>query len=155
MSRRTTREFVDAVRIVVLSDGRRIHLDDIETAEIGRSYLDDLDATIGSIEGQLVAADSGSEISPDPNWRPRAELALKRKRRIRPRLQHRIGELTRAERQLRDGVKPNRDRPEALERRIAFIDAAEELLERDLFVEIWERAREKQPMLFADVERVS
>ena len=80
-------------------------------------------------------------------------MALKRKRRQRPRLQQKIGELRRAERQVRplpDATTSPKDG-----RRKAFINAAEMVLGKEACAEIWAKAREMQPAAFAESEALS
>ncbi|MBB2963770.1 hypothetical protein [Methylobacterium sp. R2-1] len=84
---------IRGVNVVILSDGREVHIDDVTTAAEGQTILDDLDGAILGIEDQL-AFDDGRN---GPLWRKRAETALKKKRRQRPGLQRRIGDLRRAE----------------------------------------------------------
>ncbi|MFY9292724.1 MAG: hypothetical protein WAP03_18820 [Methylorubrum rhodinum] len=144
MSTSDRRDPVRGVNLVLLSDGREIHLDDIATAAQGQAILDGLDGAILTIEDQLAHAVPGA----DPSWRKRAEMALKRKRRQRPALQQRIGVLRRAERQAEqpqfEPGFPKRDG-----RRRAFIDAATELLPPETVTEIWARAAEQVPVAFA------
>lgn len=142
---------IRGVNVVVLSNGQEIHLDDVTTSAEGQTVLDDLDGAILGIEDQL-AFDDGRNGSV---WRKRAEMALKKKRRQRPGLQQRIGELRRAERQAaaHPPSGPGPDRRDA--RRKAFIDAAEELLPRETFVELWARAAERVPTAFGDVSEIA
>lgn len=137
------------VNVVLRRDGSEIHLDDIETAAQGQAILDEIDAAILAIEDQ-VDNDDGRN---GQDWRSRANTALKKKRRIRPALQKRIADLRRSERQaaaLAQPVKDIRVGPEA--RRTAFINAAEELLDAEVFTEIWARAAERNPAAFAGKE---
>jgi hypothetical protein len=144
MSAPPTDRPIRGVNVIVLRDGREAHLDDITTAAEGQTILDDLDGSILGIEDQL-AFDDGRN---GPVWRKRAEMALKKKRRQRPGLQQRIGELRRAERQAaaHPPAGPGPDRRDA--RRKAFIDAAEELLPHETFIELWVRAAERAPFAF-------
>lgn len=87
------RQWLRGVNVVRRRDGSEVHLDHIVTADAGQALLDEVDATILSIESQLDHIDGR-----DANWRSRAEIALKKNRRIRPALQRRIGDLRRAER---------------------------------------------------------
>lgn len=133
---------VRSINTILLSDGREIHLDDVATAAEGQTILDDVDEAIDGIERQLASGLAGSE-----DWRRRAEIALKKKRRSRPRLQQRIAELRRAERQappVPAGAGPARRDA----KRKAFIDAAEQMLDHDLVTEIWARAQEMRPEAF-------
>ena len=133
------------VNLVFLSSGETIGVHDIATAAEGQAILDDLDGAILKIEDDL--ANSG-----DAEWRARAEMALKKKRRQRPALQRRIGDLRRAERQAAarppEGPGPNRRDV----RRKAFINAAEQLLTPEVFTEVWARAAEMEPVAFAGGE---
>lgn len=144
------RETVGGVNAVRRSDGSLVRLDDIATAEEGRALLEEVDAGILAIEEQI---ENWTEQRHDPDWPRRAKTALKRKRRIRPALQQRIAELRRSEKlpatpTLRVGPKA-----ELIERRrVAFINAAEAVLDRELFVEIWARAAEDMPEVFEGVE---
>ena len=134
---------IRGVNVVILSDGREVHIDDITTVAEGQTILDDLDGAILGIEDQL-AYDDGRN---GPVWRKRAEMALKKKRRQRPGLQQRIGELRRAERQTVLPAGPGPERRDA--RRRAFVNAAEELLTPEVFTEVWTRAAEREPAAFA------
>ncbi len=149
MNPRPTERPVIGVNVIVLRDGRTAHLEDIADAAEGQAILDDLDGAILGIEDQL-AFDDGRN---GPAWRKRAEIALKKKRRQRPALQQRIAELRRAERQAaaHPPAGPGPDRRDA--RRKAFIDAAEEMLPRETFVEVWARAAEREPRVFVDATR--
>lgn len=144
----STERPIRGVNVVILSDGREVHLDDISSAAEGQTIIDDLDGAILGIEDQL-AYDDGRN---GPIWRKRAEMALKKKRRQRPGLQQRIGELRRAERQAaaHPTAGPGPDRRDA--RRKAFIDAAEEMLTPEVFTEVWARAAERMPVAFAEIE---
>ncbi|SFT11041.1 hypothetical protein [Methylobacterium sp. yr668] len=135
------------INTVLMSDGREVHLDDITTAAEGQTILDDLDAAIINIELQVDAARDGASPN-DPEWRRRAETALKRKRRIRPRMQQRIGELRKAERlaQVQAAAKAV---PGDVQRK-AFVIAAADMLDDELVTEIWARAREIRPAAFAE-----
>lgn len=145
MSALPTERPIRGVNVMVLSDGREVRLEDIPTAAEGQTILDDLDGSILAIEDQITFDDGRG----GPVWRKRAETALKRKRRQRPALQQRIGELRRAERlaAAHPPAGPGPDRRDA--RRKAFIDAAEELLPHEVFTEVWARAEERQPAAFA------
>lgn len=91
MSPFSTERPIRGVNLVLLSSGGEIHIDDIVTAAEGQTILDDIDGAIIAIEDQL-ATDRGRS---DPVWRSKAEKALRRKRRQRPALQQRIGDLHR------------------------------------------------------------
>lgn len=134
------------VNVILLRDGREIHLDDIETAAQGQAILDEIDEAIDGIEIQV----EGRRAEVDPFWLQRASTALKRKRRQRPRLQQRIGELRRAEKAAgtRDALGQVTSKVDA--KRQAFIHAAYEMLGHETCVEVWAKAQEKQPGLFSD-----
>ncbi|KQT17720.1 hypothetical protein ASG40_17005 [Methylobacterium sp. Leaf399] len=135
---------------VVLYSGGELHIDDIETAAQGQAILDEIDGAISTIEDQFA---HGVTSEKDPSWRARAEIALKRKRRQRPRLQQRIGELRRAERQvLPPSGKHLADYERREARRRAFIDAAKQMLDAEMVTEIWARAAEQAPDAFAELE---
>lgn len=138
----------DSMNVLILADGSRVHLDDIQTMAEGQRHLDELDDAILHIESQVADTKSGRRQAPDEDWSRRVGIALKRKRRVRPRLQQRIGDLRKAERQTAVKVKGPEIRPDREERRVAFIDAAEEVLDRDLFLAIWDRAKEMRPSVF-------
>ena len=138
------------INTVLMSDGREVHLDDIATAAEGQTILDDLDTAIISIEMQVDAARDGASPN-DPEWRRRADTALKRKRRIRPRLQQRIGQLRRAER-FAEVQAAAKALPGDVQRK-AFVIAAADMLDRELVTEIWARAREIRPAAFAEGSR--
>lgn len=129
------------VNLVFLSNGETISIGDIATASAGQAILDDLDGAILKIEDDL--ANSG-----DSGWRARAEMALKKKRRQRPTLQQRIGELRRAERQAGAQLLPAPGPERRDARRKAFINAAKELLSPEVFTEVWARAEEQDPAAF-------
>ncbi|MDV2986368.1 UNVERIFIED_CONTAM: hypothetical protein Q9R58_18780 [Methylobacteriaceae bacterium AG10] len=145
MSVASTERPIRGVNVVVLSDGREVHLDDITTAAEGQTILDDLDGAILGIEDQL-AFDDGHN---GPLWRKRAETALKKKRRQRPGLQRRIGDLRRAEKRATqpEPVTSHRDA-----KRKAFVDAAEEVLPPEVFTEVWARAVEREPSAFTSAD---
>ncbi|KQQ23704.1 hypothetical protein ASF53_05095 [Methylobacterium sp. Leaf123] len=143
MSARLIERPVIGVNVMVLRDGRTVALEAIATAAEGQAILDDLDGAILGIEDQL-AFDDGRN---GPDWRKRAEIALKVKRRQRPALQQRIGELRRAEKQAARTCASTSHKDA---QRKAFIDAAEELLPRETFVELWARAAEREPVVFVD-----
>lgn len=132
---------------VLLVEGRVIHLDDIATAEEGRQLLAVLDGEIARIEDQLSAADLRGG---DPEWRRRAETAHKRKRRIRPRLQERIGTLRRAERDQAHAADTLAATSAKDGRRRTFILAAQQLLGHEVVTEVWARAAELKPDLFTN-----
>ncbi len=132
---------------IITIDGRAIHLDDIPTAEEGRQLLAVLDGEIARIEDQLSAADLRGA---DPEWRRRAATAHKRKRRIRPRLQERIGTLRRSERDQAHTADTLAASSAKDGRRRAFILAAQELLSHEVVTEVWARAAEIKPDLFAN-----
>ncbi|AYO83685.1 hypothetical protein [Methylobacterium brachiatum] len=138
------------INTVLLSDGREVHLDDIATAAEGQTILDDLDTAIDKIELQVTDARDG--ISQNcPDWRRRAETALKRKRRQRPRLQQRISELRRSERAASVGAAAEAV-PGDVQRK-AFVIAAADMLDHELVTEIWARAREIRPAAFVEGSR--
>lgn len=136
---------IRGVNVVILSSGREIHLDDIATAAEGQMILDDIDGAILAIEDQL-ATDRGRS---DPAWRKKAEMALKKKRRQRPGLQQRIGELRRTEKQI---SRPFSATSHKDAQRKAFIGAARQLLSPEVFTEVWARAAERDPTAFANAE---
>ncbi|WP_238226572.1 hypothetical protein [Methylorubrum aminovorans] len=137
------------MNLVFLSSGETVSIGDITTAAEGQAILDDLDGAILRIEDDL-ACDCQD---PNPEWRERAEMALKKKRRQRPALQQRIGDLRRSERQAAvhppAGLGPNRRDI----RRKAFINAAEQLLTPEVFTEVRARAAELEPVAFAEADR--
>ena len=139
--RRTRRD----INFVILRDGRGIHLDAIATVDEGQAALDDLDCAVLSIEAQLAADGGGANRA---GWRCAAEATLRKKRRIRPRLQQRIAELRRIERRAAPSLGDGSGKLRRENRRKAFIDAAEELLPAETFTEIWARAAEREPELF-------
>ncbi|KQO88233.1 hypothetical protein ASF33_21955 [Methylobacterium sp. Leaf92] len=142
MSASSTERPIRGVNVVVLSNGQEVHLDDITTAAEGQTILDDLDGSILAIEDQITFDDGRG----GPVWRKRAEMALKKKRRQRPGLQQRIGELRRAERQ---SARPDPATSHKDAKRRAFLKAAEELLTAELVSEVWARAAERDPAAFA------
>jgi len=135
--------------VAISADGTRICIDDIATVAEGRRILDELDAGILDTEDQLREAAAGRRQS-TRTWRRSAELALKWKRLMRPRLQERIGELKRADK-TSASVEAARAYAAAIDgRRGAFIAAATELLDREVCTEIWARAAELKPEAFSD-----
>lgn len=137
---------IRGVTTILLRDGTEIHVDAIETSAQGQAILAEVDGAILSIEDQF-ARGIGTR---DPEWRVRAEMALKRKRRSRPVLQERIGVLRRAEKAAALGASQAEAATKVDAKRQAFIHAAYELLGHETCVEVWARAQEKQPLLFAD-----
>ena len=132
------------VTVAILSDRSEVHIADIKTAADGNSILADIDASILSIEAQLEFGRGDAE----PGWRARAEASLKIKRRLRPALQQRIGELRRAERVAGRTVVTQAYAGTVDAKRKAFIDAACELLGHEICVEIWTRAQQIRPSVF-------
>lgn len=158
MNARLIERPVFGVNVMVLRDGRTVALEDIATAAEGQAILDDLDGAILGIEDQ-IAFDEGCK---GPDWRKRAEIALKVKRRQRPGLQQRIGELRRAEN--RDEAEADRARIRAAQIRAAehtdrkrgvFVKAAKELLSPEVFTEVWARAAELDPVAFAEASEAA
>lgn len=137
---------IRGVTTILLQDGSEITLDAIETSAQGQAILAEIDEAILAIEGQFAF---GRETD-DPSWRTRAEIALKRKRRSRPVLQERIGVLRRAERALALGASQAAVSSKVDAKRQAFVHAAYELLGHEACTEVWARAQQKQPALFAD-----
>lgn len=148
MSARSTDRAILGVNVMVLRNGTGVHLDDIATASDGQAILDDLDGAILSIEDQL-AFDDGSK---GALWRKRADKALRRKRRQRPALQQRIGELRGAEKQAEHEARADQNAAHLDVKRRAFIKAAEELLAPELLTEVWARAAEREPAAFAKAD---
>ena len=132
------------VNVAILSDRSEVHIADIKTAAEGNSILADIDASILSIEAQLEFGRGDAE----PGWRARAEASLKIKRRLRPALQQRIGELRRAEHVSGRTVVAQAYAATVDAKRKAFIDAAGELLGHEICVEIWARAQQIRPSVF-------
>ncbi|APX83981.1 hypothetical protein BV511_04150 [Methylorubrum extorquens] len=141
MSASSAERPIRGVNVVVLSNGQEVHFDDITTAAEGQTILDDLDGSILAIEDQITFDDGRG----GPVWRKRAEMALKKKRRQRPSLQQRIGELRRAEKR---AAQPEPITSHKDAKRKAFIEAAEEMLTPEVFTEVWARAAERQPAAF-------
>lgn len=142
----TTTMSVRSVTTILLRDGNEIQLDAIETSAQGQTILAEIDEAILAIEGQMAFGRQ----TDDPSWRTRAEIALKRKRRSRPLLQERIGALRRAERAVALGASQAQVLSKVDAKRQAFVHAAYELLGHEICTEVWARAQEKQPALFAD-----
>jgi hypothetical protein len=134
------------VTTILLQDGSEITLDAIETSAQGQAILAEIDEAILAIEGQFAFGRQ----TDDPSWRTRAEIALKRKRRSRPVLQERIGVLRRAERSMALGSSQAAVSSKVDAKRQAFVHAAYELLGHEACTEVWARAQQKQPALFAD-----
>jgi hypothetical protein len=136
------------INVIRLRDGREFRIEDIETAEQGRLILAEVDASILGIEDQIDRVDLATQNGRD--WKRRAERALKVKRRQRPTIQHRIGELARAERGTAGRLAHEDLLRKADSKRRAFIRSAYEVLGHETCVELWARAQEKEPALFAD-----
>lgn len=134
------------VTTILLRDGSEITLDAITSSAQGQAILAEIDEAILAIEGQIAFGRQ----TDDPSWRTRAEIALKRKRRSRPVLQERIGVLRRAERAAALGASQAQVSSKVDAKRQAFVQAAYELLGHEACTEVWARAQEKQPALFAD-----
>ncbi len=130
------------VNLILRRDGSEVHLDDIATAEEGQAILDEIDAAILAIENQVETS-----CGRDHDWRRRAGVALKRKRRVRPALQQRIAVLRKAEKKP-PIVKATAQRDIGDRRRQAFIKAADATLDPELYLEIWQRASEFDPQAF-------
>ena len=129
------------VSLIRLSDGREVHLDDIATAAEAKAILDDVEGSLLGIE-ETLTLDDGRR---GPDWRKRAEIAQKRKRRQRPALQRLLSELRQAERRA-TCPDPATSRKDA--KRRAFLRAAEELLPAETVTELWARAAERFPDAF-------
>ncbi|MDO9428405.1 MAG: hypothetical protein Q7T93_16435 [Methylobacterium sp.] len=137
-------DYEDKLRphVALSADGARICIGDIATVAEGRRILDELDIGIIETEDQLHEAGAGRRQSTWA-WRRSAEVALKWKKLMRPRLQKRIAELKRAEKAAVSAA--------AIEsRRGAFLAAAAELLGHEACTEIWARAAEINPIAFAE-----
>ncbi|MHC2089433.1 hypothetical protein [Methylobacterium sp. CM6244] len=144
--RTSTTTDIRGVNTILLRDGSEIRLEDIQSSAQGRAILDEIDGAILAIEDQITL---GFE-SDDPSWKTRAEIALKRKRRSRPVLQARIGELRRAEKALAIKDTHANATTKVDAKRQAFVHAAYELLGHETCVEVWALAQEKQPALFTE-----
>ena len=133
------------INTLVRPDGQEIHLDDIATAAQGQILLDELDGALIAIEAQIAGFDAGTDTR-DADWPRRVGIVFRCKRRIRPRLQQRIGELRKAERQ----AQPPPDKASSAKdgQRRAFVLAAEAMLDRELLTEVWARAQEMRPQAF-------
>lgn len=130
--------------VAIAADGARICIGDIATVAEGRRILDELDIGIIETEDQLHEAGAGRRPSTSA-WRRSAEVALKWKRLMRPRLQERIAELKRAEKTAVSAAAIDAKRG-------AFLAAAVELLGHETCTEIWARAAEINPAAFAGAE---
>lgn len=134
---------VHCVSSILLSRGRQVRLAEIQTVEFGMEVLADLSAAILGIEAKIEAADRA-----DPNTPAmvrRAAKALKIKRRQRPLVEYRLGEIRRAERAARAAANPPLIEQLSDKRQRAFVDAAREALGERAFQEIWAKARELRP----------
>lgn len=140
---------VQSINTILLSNGQAIHIDDIATPEQGQAALDDVDETILRIEGQLEEPHGGArEVGAD--WRRRAERALQRKRKLRPRLERRISELRQAAK-VDAATASARAYAEKVDgKRGAFVKAAYEVLGHEVCTEVWARAQEMRPEIFTD-----
>ncbi|NEU13557.1 hypothetical protein G3T14_15665 [Methylobacterium sp. BTF04] len=136
------------INVIRFRDGTEISIDDIKTAEQGRQILAGVDASILAIEDQIDHADLSTEHGRE--WKKRAERALKVKRRSRPNLQARIGELARAERGTAGRLAHEAALREADGKRRSFVHAAYQMLGHETCTEIWARAAELQPAAFPD-----
>ena len=137
------------INTIVRANGTELQIEDIATAAEGQVILDEIDMSIDKIEMQVADAHLGASPN-EPDWRRRAEVALKRKRRSRPRLQQRIGELRRAEKRAQAVPAGGPENSPKDGQRRAFVLAAEAMLEHELFTEIWSRAREMRPAAFPE-----
>ncbi|KQP83326.1 hypothetical protein [Methylobacterium sp. Leaf117] len=140
------------INVIRFRDGREIRIDDIGTAEQGRLILTEVDATILAIEDQIDRVDLST--CNGPAWKKRAERALKVKRRQRPTIQARIGELGRAERGTVTLAVREAEMRKVDDKRRAFIRAAYASLGHEACIEIWARAEEREPSVFADRAKV-
>ncbi|SFH04815.1 hypothetical protein [Methylobacterium gossipiicola] len=139
---------IPAVTSILLRDGREVRIDDITTAEQGRLVLAELDGTILAIEDQIAHSDQTTPEAQD--WRVRAERALKVKRRSRPTLQARIGTLGRAEKAAAHAAVLGQKAVQVDAKRQAFVHAAYEMVGHEVCTEIWARAAELKPEVFAN-----
>jgi len=139
------------INVIRLRDGREFRVEDIATAEQGRLILAEVDASILAIEDQIDHVDRTSQSGRD--WLKRAERALKVKRRQRPAIQARTGELSRVEKAAAKAAAMGREVVRVDAKRKAFVHAAYELLGHEACTEVWAHAQEKQPALFADGKR--
>ncbi|MCJ2080721.1 hypothetical protein [Methylobacterium sp. J-090] len=150
MSSTIERGDVLGVNVIFLSDGQQIRIADIQTVEEGRTVLDSLTGGILGIEAQIERMDIS-----DPDYsqrRRRAERALRIKRLQRPRLEVRIAEIRRAERAVRAALNPPVLESQTLNRRRAFVQAAQQILGEARCQEIWTRARENHPEAWSPAE---
>lgn len=142
---------IPTVNVVEIQNGRRIALADITSAAQGRAIMDELDADIINVEDQISSCTIPAVHS---EWRRRAERALRIKKRIRNTLQERIGALRRAEKAAADaaervaayGVKA----VQVDAKRKAFVHAAYQMIGHEACTEIWARAAEMKPEVFAE-----
>lgn len=141
------RDFV-GINVIRFRDGRQIRIEDIETAELGRIILREVDATILAIEDQIDHIDLSTHIGRE--WKKRAERALKVKRRSRPNIQARIGELARVEKAAEAASVRGAKAVQVDGKRRAFVSAAYELLGHEVCTEVWARAAEMTPDAFPD-----
>lgn len=141
------------VNVIRFRDGREIRVDDIETAEQGRLILTEVDATILAIEDQIEHVDLSTQNGRD--WKKRAERALKVKRRQRPTLQARIGELGRAKKGTVTLAAREAEMRRVDDKRRAFIRAAYASLGHEACIEIWAHAQQREPTVFADGAQVT
>ena len=139
-------QIMRGLNVVVRPDGREVHLDDIRTAAEGATLLDEMDASIIAIETQIASVEAGTWVR-DPGWLPQATKIVRTKRCVRPKLQQRIAALKKAEKAAAAPPPPVQSPKNS--RRQAFVLAAEELLDHELMVTVWERARELRPAAFA------
>lgn len=143
------REVPSGLHAVQLADGTRIELAQLTNVEDGRRLLDDLDAEIVSIEDQLREAGAGRRPSTWA-WRRSADLALRYKKLMRPRLQERIAELKHAEKVTAATAAARTYAALINAKRDAFVKAAYELLGHEACTEVWARAAELAPTAFSD-----
>lgn len=139
---------LSTVNMVEIQDGIRIRLEDITSAAQGRTIMDELDADILSVEDQI--ASTGISTRDDPDWRRRAERALKIKKRVRNALQERLGVLNRAERAAEKAAAFGVKAVQVDAKRKAFVHAAYQLIGHEVCTEIWARAAELKPEAFSD-----
>ena len=124
-----------------------VTLDDLTTIEACDAALDRLTMAIPSIEEQIARHRSSPNQPPD--WRPRAEKALRVKKLLLPRLQQRRADLARADKAARHVATKQAGHSQVEQKRRVMIGVAWEV-EPAAMQRVEAVARERRPDLFDD-----
>lgn len=127
-------------------DGSQVDIHDIDDIDQARLLLDELDGEILSLKMQLAGGFKGKA----PDWRVKAEGALRARGFLRPRMQQHIADLRRAERGREEVARQAAFSRGTDAKRAAFVKAAKDCLSVDKFREIWSRAEAIDPSAFKE-----